>query len=218
MCAQPSLGGDELRARHHLRALSARPFGHQEPPVNEPRPITPTRIIPAGAPLPPRPPEPDEAPPWRQPPPAPPAPPPPPDPWPPTPPPGPVEVHVTVDLASPPEPEPEPSRWQRLTAWLGRYVRPWHAVIGLALAVVPIPGVGYSAATIWHYTVGLGRESFGVGWGYGLGLVPLVLAVTVIARRGGSPLRLFALAVTFVGSFAALSWYDPIQFLTGVPR
>ncbi|PZT70170.1 hypothetical protein DN402_31625 [Streptomyces sp. SW4] len=154
------------------------------------------------------------------PPPAPPAPPAPrpPDPWPPAPPPGPIEVHVTVDLAPPAEPEPEPSRWERLTAWLGRYIRPWHAVLGIAGAVVPIPGVGYSAATVWHFTVGLGREEFGAGQGYALGLIPLLLAVTVIVRRGGSPLRLFFLATTFIGSFAALSWYDPVQFLTGVSR
>ncbi|GHI91725.1 hypothetical protein [Streptomyces olivaceus] len=219
MSAQPSLGGDELRARAYLRALSARPFGHQEPAVNEPRPVTPTRIIPAGAPLPERPPEHDEIPPWWQkpepPPPA--APPPPPariDPEP-----GPVEVRhtheITLTWATP---DPEPSRWERLTGWFGRYVRPWHAVIGITAAVVPIPGVGYSAATVWNYTVGLGRESFGVGWGYALGLIPLLLAVTVIARHGGSPLRLFALAVTLVGALASFSWYDPIQFLTGVSR
>lgn len=108
---------------------------------------------------------------------------------------------------------------ERLGAWLAQYVRPWHAVIGLTAAVLPIPGVGYSAATTWHYTVGEGRDSFGIGWGYGIGLVPLLLTLTVIVRRGGSPLRLFALAVTFVGAFAAMSWYDPVQFLTGVsPR
>ncbi|MFC8945927.1 hypothetical protein [Streptomyces rochei] len=221
MGAQPSRDGDELRARAYLRRLGARPFGHQEPPMHEPRPVTPTRIIPAGAPLPARPPEPGEAPPWRTPPPPPPpvvlpaAP--PSDPWPATPPPGPVHVHVTVDLA-PAEPEPEPSRWERLTTWLGRHIRPWHAVLGLSAAVIPIPGVGHSAATVWHYTVGLGRDSFGAGQGYALGLVPLLLAVTTIVRRGGTPLRLFFLAVTAIGSLASFSWYDPVQILTGVAR
>ncbi|CAL9662627.1 hypothetical protein [Streptomyces sp. enrichment culture] len=74
MGAQPSPGGDELRARHYLRRLGARPLGHQEPPVSIPeprRPVTPTRVIPAGAPLPQRPPEPGEEPPWRTPPPPP---------------------------------------------------------------------------------------------------------------------------------------------------
>ncbi|MER7222609.1 hypothetical protein [Streptomyces rubradiris] len=46
-----SEGADELRARHYLRGLGARPLGHQEPTV-EPRLVTPTRIIPAGALLP----------------------------------------------------------------------------------------------------------------------------------------------------------------------
>lgn len=186
----------------------------------ERRSVTPTRVIPAGAPLPARAPAPGEEPPWRTPPP----PPPPtvaaPVPVPPAPEPRIVEVrHVhEILLTSPePDPEPDPSRWERLGAWLGRYVRPWHTVIGITAAVIPIPGVGYSAASVWHYTVGEGRDSFGIGWGYALGLIPLALATTVIVRKGGSPLRLFALAATFVGSFAALSWYDPIQFLTGVP-
>jgi len=115
-------------------------------------------------------------------------------------------------------PEPDPSRWERLTGWLGTYVKPRHAVLALVLAVLPIPHVGYSAATIWHYTVSQARDSWGIGWGYAFGLAPLALATTALIRRGGSPLRLFALAVTFIGSFAAFSWYDPVQFLTGVHR
>ncbi|MEU9333153.1 hypothetical protein AB0D49_08305 [Streptomyces sp. NPDC048290] len=174
------------------------------------KPVTPTRIIPAGAALPARPPAPREAPPWRPPPPA---VPPPPDP-PPV-----AQVHHTHEIVltwTPPE--PEPSRWERLTAWLGRYIRPWHAAIGLTTAVLPIPGTGYSAATTWHYTVGLARDSFGAGWGYSLGAVPLALAVSVIVRRGGSPLRLFALTVTGIGALGALSWWDPIQMITGVQK
>ncbi|MFF9811673.1 hypothetical protein ACF1G5_42510 [Streptomyces coeruleorubidus] len=216
MGAQPSPGGDELRARHYLRRLGARPFGHQEPPMHEPapRPVTPTRIIPAGATLPARPPEPDEAPPWR-------TLPPPPPPVPADPEPRIVEVrhvHEVILTNGDPNPEPDPSRWERLGGWLGTYVRPWHAALAFIVAVLPIPGVGYSAATIWHYTVGLGRDSWGIGWGYALGLIPLALAVTTLIRRGGNPLRLFALTVTFIGSLASLSWYDPVQFLTGVAR
>lgn len=213
-------GADELRIRAFLRALHARPFGHQEHTVSIPeprRPVTPTRVIPAGATLPARPPEPGEAPPWHTPPP----PPPPPPPVPADPEPRTVEfrhVHEIVLTTADPDPEPDPSRWERLGAWLGAYVRPWHAIIALLLAVLPIPGVGYSAATIWHYTVGLARDDWGVGWGYLLGLGPLALALARLIRKGGSPLRLFAVAVTFVGSLACLSWYDPIQFLTGVPR
>lgn len=182
--------------------------------------VTPTRIIPAGAPLPARSPEADEVPPWHTPPPPPPiAPTPLPDP--PDPEPRTVEVrHVhEIILTSPdPDPEPDPSRWERAGTWLGQTIRPWHAVIGLALAVLPIPHVGYSAATVWHYTVGLARDEWGIGAGYAFGLIPLTLAITVLVRRGGSPLRLFALAVTFIGAFASLSWYDPVQILTGVAR
>lgn len=189
-------------------------------PEPDRRPVTPTRVIPAGADLPARAPEPGEAPPWRTPPPPPPIA-PPPLPVPPDPQPRTVEVRhvhdIRVTLADP-DPEPDPSRRERLTAWLGAYIKPWQAVIALALALLPIPGVGYSAATIWHYTVGEARDGFGAGWGYAFGLIPLALAITAIVRKGGSPLRLFALTVTFIGSFAAFSWYDPVQFLTGVAR
>ena len=68
MGTQPSPDGDELRARHYLRRLGARPFGHaHDVPKRTPmtdQPIIPSQIIPAGAPLPARPPEPGEAPPW----------------------------------------------------------------------------------------------------------------------------------------------------------
>ncbi|MFF1284404.1 type VII secretion-associated serine protease, partial [Streptomyces sp. NPDC058299] len=75
--AQPGPGGDELRTRYYLRRLGAHPLGHQEPTVSIPeprRPVSPTRVIPAGAPLPARAPEPGEVPPWRTPPPPPPPP------------------------------------------------------------------------------------------------------------------------------------------------
>lgn len=222
MCAQPSPDGDELRARHYLRRLGARPFGHQEPAMphdDQPRAVTPTQIIPAGVPLPARPPEPGEMPPWYAPPPAPPAPPPPPVPA--APDPGPIEVrhiHEIVLTMADPDPEPDPTRWERLGAWLSTYVRPWQVIVALVLAFAPIPTTGYSAATTWHYTVGLARDSFGPGWGYLFGLGPLALAVTVFVRRGGTTLRLTILAITFIGSFASFSWYDPVLLITGVHR
>ncbi|MFJ8345065.1 hypothetical protein ACIQ9J_01550 [Streptomyces sp. NPDC094153] len=64
MAAQPSPGGDELRARAYLRALNARPFGHQESSMPESEKCT----VSAGVRLPARSPEPDEIPPWRTPP------------------------------------------------------------------------------------------------------------------------------------------------------
>ncbi|MFS4105106.1 hypothetical protein, partial [Streptomyces sp. PD-S100-1] len=129
-----------------------------------------------------------------------------------------IHHHVHEFVLVDPEPEPEPTRWERITAWLGQYIRPWHAVIALAGALLPLPGTGYSAATTWHYTVSVARDDWGVGWGYGFGLVPLLLAANAVVGRGGSPLRLFFLTVTFIGALGALSWYDPIQGLTGVPR
>ncbi|MFD3917333.1 hypothetical protein, partial [Streptomyces sp. NPDC058603] len=143
------------------------------------RVVIPSRVIPSGSSLPDRVPEPDEVPPWRPSPapaPAPPAVPPPlpphgwygPGPYAPSPPPapGPIEVYVTVLPAPTP---PEPTRWERLTTWLSRFGRPWHAVAALALAVAPILPGGYSPATTWHYTVSETRDIWGPGWGYGLG-------------------------------------------------
>ncbi|WP_228974980.1 hypothetical protein [Streptomyces sp. DH12] len=171
-------------------------------------PITPTRIIPAGAPLPAQP-DPGGAPPRYMPPPAPaPAP---------APAPGPVEVRVTVDLAYP-YAQPEPTRWERLTTWLGRFGKPWQAVGGLLLAVVPIPWTGHSAASTWAYTVHLARDIH-LGYAYALALIPLAIVVRRILRHGGTVLRLWALAVTAIGGLTgALHWFDLITFLTGVHR
>lgn len=222
MPAQPRPGGDELRIRAYLRALNVRPFGHaQDPPKKAPmtdKPILPTRVIPAGTDLPARPPAPGEAPPWRTPPPPPPAPPadPPRSPWPAAPAPGPVEVRVTVDLAAPDEPEPEQSRWSRLWETIGARIRPWKLLIALAAAVFPIPWTGYSPAVTWHYTVTEAR-ALHLGLGYAVAFGAFGLAVHRLIRGGGT-VCLFCCAVTFIGLFGAMSWYDPIHWLTGVAR
>ncbi|MFD7093375.1 hypothetical protein [Streptomyces xanthophaeus] len=184
-------------------------------------PITPTRVIPPGVPLPQRPPEPGEVPPWRAapPPPAPPPPPPPAEPgWysAPAPEPGPaapIEVRVTFL----PYAEPELSRWERFTAWLRRFGQPWQAVAALVLAVAPIPGTGYSIATTWAYTVSLGRD-IGPWQPYALGCIPFALVVSRILRHGGSVRRLFLLVVTGFGVYGACDWFDLVTIITGVTR
>ncbi|NUK22054.1 hypothetical protein [Streptomyces lunaelactis] len=177
------------------------------------KPITPTRIIPAGAPLPARPPAPDELPPWRTPPSPPPSPPAVPPPAPdPGPPPGPIEIRVTLVPAELP---PEPSRWSRLWTWITGIAPAWKICAALALAVAPIPGVGYSAATTWAYVVGEARSEFGVPYGYGLAGVPLLLAARTVTRSG-SFRALLALAITLTGLTGALNWYDPVTWITGV--
>lgn len=220
MGAQPSASGDELRIRAYLRALRARPFGHQEPAMpDQSRPITPTRVIPAGADLPARAPDPGEAPPWRTPPPPPPVRPadPPLSPWPAAPPPGPIEVRVTVDLVPPVEPEPEESRWSRIWDAFTTRISPWKAALALLAAVTPIPWTGYSAAVTWHYTITEARELH-VGFGYALAFGTFTLAVNKLTRGRGGTICLFFCATTLIGLFGAMSWYDPIQILTGVSR
>lgn len=185
------------------------------------RPITPTRIIPAGAPLPDRGPLPGEAPPWWEKPavPAPPAHPPVVPPPAPTPEPPPLpapQVHVHVVM--PYEPEPEPTRRERLWAWVLGIGRPWQISGALLLAVLPIPGTGYSAATTWAYATNMTRTEWGAPAGYALALVPLLWVSTRTARHGGTLLRLWAIAVTLGGLLGALNPFDLVTAITGVHR
>ncbi|MFF9197323.1 hypothetical protein ACF09L_19155 [Streptomyces sp. NPDC014779] len=184
------------------------------------RPIVPSRIIPPGAPLPDHPPGPGDIPPWRtQPaPPAPPAEPPPPAQFvflPPPPPPGPVEVHVRL---LPIELPPEPTRWERAWAWVTGIAAPWKICVALGATLLPIPGVGYSAAGVWAYCVGDARQTFGVPYGYGLALVPLLISARAL-RRTRALRWLVATAIGTVGLvFGAVDWFDIVTITTGVTR
>lgn len=193
------------------------------------KPVTPTRVIPAGQqipsapPLPPAPHGTEDVPPWRTtaPPPhhnagAPPAP----------PPEAPrdhgaqhggeqrVVVEVWYPPAEPPPAPAPPSRWSMAWAW--QHAHPWKTAIGGALALLPIPWTGYSLATTWAYTVHQSRD-FGWGWGYGLAGAALSLALLADTRRARILTRL-ALVVTVVGCFGAVDWFDPITILTGVKK
>ncbi|WP_326768648.1 hypothetical protein OG978_32660 [Streptomyces sp. NBC_01591] len=193
-------------------------------PAEERRVVTPTRIIPAdhgiptARPMPQAPPGTTDLPPWRTAAPTPaPAVPPPPPPPPPMPaivvpvPQGPIEVLVTLQ-----PPEHEPTRWQRLTAWLGQFGRPWQAAGALTLALLPIPGVGYSIATTWASAVSGMRAEWGQQAGYALALTPLSWALLRIYYHGGTIRRLLVLAVSVVGMAGAIHLYDPVTWITGV--
>ncbi|MDT0381411.1 hypothetical protein RM572_21875 [Streptomyces sp. DSM 42041] len=200
------------------------------------KPLTPTRIIPAGqtAALPGRGPQPGERPPWwEQPKPTAPAAPPPPAAAPPreAPPaaeaprqdapaatdaaPHVVEVRVTHDQAQQSEQEP-PSRWS--LAWARHRLHPWWTLAATGLAFVPMyPLSDYSAAVTWADTVGQARDSFGYGWGYAL--AGGVFTLAVLADHRGRSWRIvtrFWLVVGAAGFAGAAHWYDPITFLTGV--
>ncbi|MFE1550593.1 hypothetical protein [Streptomyces sp. NPDC058718] len=182
-------------------------------------PIVPTRIIPAGAPLPERPPGPGDIPPWRAPaaPPAPPAPPVPPKamPWHESPPPGPIEVHIAF---LPVEEPPEPTRGERLWTWVTSIAAPWKIALALVAALVPIPGVDHSLAGVWAYTVGKARTDVGIPWAYALTTVPLLLAARALHRTRA--LRfLIAAVIALVGLlFGALNPFDIVTITTGVHR
>jgi hypothetical protein len=124
---------------------------------------------------------------------------------------GPIEVLVTLQ-----PPEPEPTWWQRLTAWAGRFGRPWQAAGALVLALFPIPGVGYSVATIWASAVSGMRAEWGQGPGYALALTPLTWAFLRLYYHGGTIRRLTIFAVSVVGLAGAIHLYDPVTWLTGV--
>ncbi|MFJ5259105.1 hypothetical protein ACIQAC_01340 [Streptomyces sp. NPDC088387] len=209
MSAQPSPDGDELRARAYLRALRARPFGHQEPPMPPPekRPITPTRVIPASTPLPARPPEPGESPPWH-------IPPPPPPPAAAPPPPAPIEVrHVHEVLLVIPDPEPEPAPWW---ARLWDRLATWRMAVALLAALVPWAG-GQSPVGIWSRTVHQARTEAGIGAAYVIAGVAIA-ATWALDRHTGRALPRFLLVTALLGAFGVLSWWDPFALLTGVHR
>ncbi|MGI3198425.1 hypothetical protein ACRJ4B_16035 [Streptomyces sp. GTA36] len=181
------------------------------------RPITPTRVIPAGAPLPNRAPEPGEVPPWRLPPPPPPppaVPDPPPPPAAPEPPPAAVVVqhvrHVHEFVLV--EPEPEPRLWVRL--W-ERFVT-WRMLAAILAALTPWVG-GQSPVGIWSHTVHQARTEAGVGAAYVIAAVA-VAATWTLDRRTGRAVPRFLLVTASLGAIGVLSWWDPFLLLTGVHR
>ncbi|MFJ2292120.1 hypothetical protein ACIOG7_10465 [Streptomyces sp. NPDC087894] len=179
------------------------------------RPITPARIIPAGAPLPDRGPLPGEMPPWWKPP----TPPPPPVVAAPAPPPPPAPApQVHVHLVAPYFEEPEPTRRERLWAWLRTIGRPWQVCGALLLAVVPVPGVGHSAASIWAYAVGQARAEWGAQQGYALAAVPLGWAVLRAVKHGPTLRRLWLGVIGTFGLIGATDLFDIVTLLTGVTR
>lgn len=189
------------------------------------QPITPTRIIPAGQPVPTAPPLPaaphgaEDLPPWRT---AAPSPgsPPPADPPPPAREPF-GEQRVVVEVWYPPadaQPDPDPGPRVRFSLdWLWQRAHPWRSFIGGALVLLPIPGVHYGAATVWASTVHQARDAFGIWWGYGLAFGVLGLAAAADERRTRWWTR-GLLVVGFIGCFGAIDWFDPITIMTGVQR
>ncbi|MFJ8146028.1 hypothetical protein ACIQ6R_13240 [Streptomyces sp. NPDC096048] len=220
MSAQPGPDGQELRARHYLRRLGARPFGHQEPPMHEPdrRPVTPTRIIPAGTPLPARPPERGELPPWREKP-APPPPATPPAPVRNDPDPGLVEVRHTHEITltwADPDPEPDPPLWARVWDWLWERLFTWRMIVAILAALAPWAG-GQSPVGLWSGTVHQARTEAGILAAYVIAGVAIA-ATWALDRRTGRALPRFLLVTASLGAVGVLHWWDPILFLTGVPR
>ncbi|MGX1221986.1 hypothetical protein [Streptomyces ambofaciens] len=221
MAAQPLPDGDELRARAYLRALHARPLGHQDPAMNEPepRPVTPTRIIPAGAPLPARPPERGELPPWREKP----APPPPPPPGPAPvridPAPGPVEIHHTHEVVltwADPDPDRDPPLWARVWDWLWEHLVTWRMLAAVLAALVPWV-YGDSPVSLWAGAVHQLRDEAGILAAYVVATGALTTA-WFLDRRTGRVVPRFLLVTTAVGAFGVFAWWDPILVLTGVAR
>ncbi|MFJ5176692.1 hypothetical protein ACIP68_23005 [Streptomyces griseoviridis] len=214
--------GDELRAAAHLRRHGARPFGHHQDSAvsTDPQPITPARIFPAGTPLPERPPEPGEIPPWRQPHPQPASPPPPPPVVPataPPPPPPPPEIHVRHihEVVAAPAPAEEPPRlWTRLWDTLVT----WRLFGAVLLALIPWLG-GRSPVGAWGHTVHQARVEAGVLAAYVTAAV--AIAVTWLWDRHTGQKRFlprFFLVTALLGSLGVLSWLDPLTLLTGVTR
>lgn len=220
-------GPDERRVRYLLARVGARPFGHShdrtttmsKKPITPP--ITPTRIIPAGTPLPTPlpagPPQPGQVPPWRTAPTPPPPPPPPPPPVAvvPSPAPQPIEVrHVHEVLLVVPEPEPErgPRLWERL--WDALVT--WRMLVAILAALLPWYE-GRSPVGIWAHTVHRARTEAGVGAAY---LIAGVAIATTWAldRHTGRVVPRFLLVTALIGGFGVLDWFDALTLITGVHR
>ncbi|PWG14033.1 hypothetical protein DF268_08565 [Streptomyces sp. V2] len=174
------------------------------------RPVTPTRIIPADAPLPDRAPEPGEIPPWRTPPTPPPAPPPPP---------APVEihhVHVHQVVVAETETEEQPPLWARVWDWLSERLITWRMLIAILAALIPWAG-GRSPVGAWAHTLHQARTEAGIGAAYVIAGVA-VAAAWALDRRSSRAFPRFLLVTALFGSLGVLDWYDPITALTGVLR
>lgn len=186
------------------------------------RPIIPTRVIPGGVPLPDRGPLPGERPPWH-PHPAPAAAQPPPPPTPPAPAPAPAApapqpLHVYVTLQPAPYYDDEPTRREQLWAWLRTIGRPWQVCGALLLAVVPVPGVGHSAASIWAYATGQARAEWGAQQGYALAAVPVAWVILRAVKHGPTLRRLWLGVIGTFGLIGATDLFDIVTLLTGVTR
>jgi hypothetical protein len=110
---------------------------------------------------------------------------------------------------------PEPTHGQRIRALLAHFGRPWQAILGLALAVIPIPPGDYSLATTWWWCVAQTRHTHGALAAYTLGLGTLVMAATLLTRKP-TVTRLTLLAVTGIGALGAVALLDPVTIITGV--
>lgn len=209
----PEAGADELRIRAFLRILRARPFGHQETavpdsPENQHQPIIPTRVIPAGSPLPARRPEMAEAPPRLTP--------PPPPVFAPPPQPAPLEVrhvHEVVLVVPEPPAEQPPRLWERL--WDALVT--WRLVAALLAALLPWAG-GRSPVGVWGHTVHQARTEAGIGAAYVIAGVAAVAAWGLDRHSNGRLIPRFLLVTTLLGGLGVLDWFDSITFLTGVTR
>ncbi|MFJ5915017.1 hypothetical protein ACIQFW_04360 [Streptomyces ardesiacus] len=184
-------------------------------------PITPARIIPAGAPLPARPPEPGEVPPWYSAPPPPPPVAPPAAPVPsapqPTPPPQVVHhVHEVQLVALAPAPEPEPPLWARVWDWLWEHLVTWRMLLAILAALVPWID-GQSPVSLWAGAVHQARTDAGILAAYVIAGVAFTVA-WVLDRRTGRALPRFLLVTATLGALGVFDWWDPILALTGVHK
>jgi hypothetical protein len=125
---------------------------------------------------------------------------------------------IHVHLVAPYYEEVDPTRRERLWTWVRSFGRPWQISGALLLAVLPIPGTGYSAATTWAYATNVTRAEWGAPAGYALALVPLVWVWARTRRHGGTLLRLWAIAVTLGGLLGTLDPFDIVTAYTGVHR
>ena len=117
-----------------------------------------------------------------------------------------------IDLGSPEDVGPR--WWERA---LDR-IRPWHTLVGAALALVPTP-TGYSAAATWASTVWYAHEE-ALFAGYALAIVGVAAAYRAERRCGDGMVRATLVRAwtvcALIGITGAIDLWDPIQIWTGV--
>ncbi|QDA07210.1 hypothetical protein SRIMHP_26560 [Streptomyces rimosus subsp. rimosus] len=119
--------------------------------------------------------------------------------------------------------EPERTWRERLWSWITARVSPYAALLAIAAAVVPIPGIGYGLGPCWGSFLYAMRVTTHPAIAYVVGLGAVAIFGLRVARRldtgrRAQLLSLTGLSITTVGAiYGVVRPFDIVTALTGVP-